>query len=146
METIQQHWTEIENADRVYSFFGKYPSLHDTEVIEIRLNRELGSDFSCPTLFLTMLLFDSSVARDDPARKNSKLDLAFTGVEVDTITGFNHQNPLSDFHLRKYECPRLNHTRWEIEFGEMGFRVHFTAGSIAVTGLVPFQPEDDFRK
>ena len=145
METIQHHWPEIENASLVHAFFGKYPSLHDTEVIEIRLNRELGFDFSGPKIFMTMFIFDSLMAPDDPSRKNAQLDLTFAGVEVDKINGFNHQNPLSEFYLRKYQCPRLNQTRWEIEFGEMGLHVHFTARSITVTGLVPFQPEDYFR-
>ena len=34
----------------VYDFFGKYPCLHDSEIIEITLNRELGFDFSDPSL------------------------------------------------------------------------------------------------
>lgn len=146
MEAIKQHWGEIENANLVHDYFNKFPSLHDTEVIEIRLDRELGFDFTGPKLYLKMYVFDSDVALDDPQRKNSILDFVFTQVEVQDISGFNHQNPISDFHMERYDCARLKAKRWRIRFGEMGTNVEFTCKQILVAHIQPFEPIDYYKK
>jgi hypothetical protein len=145
METIQEHWAEIENSQLVRAFYGKYPSLHDSEIIEIRLNRELGHDFSGPKVFLTMFVFDSSVAPNSPGRKNAKLTLAFSKVESEEINGFNHQNAISDFHLGKCEYPGPEKIKWNIDIGEFGAHVSLKCCSIAVLSIEPFEPEDYFK-
>jgi hypothetical protein len=146
METIGQHWRDVENAPLVRNYFGKFPSLHDTEVVEIRLNRELGHDFTGPKLFLTMFVFDSVVAPDDPRRKKAKLSFVFSRVELSQLSGFNHQNPISDFFVHAHFCDRLKQNRWRIRFGENGFLMEFTCSAMRAESIAPFEPEDYFAK
>ncbi len=146
MDTIDKYFFEIENSELVKDFFGFYPSLHDSEVIEIRLNRELGYDFSGPKLFLTLYAFDFRYQPYDIQRKNCKLQLIFEGVEVHYIRNFNHQNAMADFNVEKFYSERLRRDRYKIEFGEFGGIVDFTCGSIKVESIEPYTPIDYFEK
>jgi hypothetical protein len=144
MKTIDNFFSEFSNATVVKEFYGKWPSLHDSEVIEITLNRELGFDFTGPKLRLTLYTFDVTVAPDNPNRKESKLVLIFGGVELDYIKDFNHQNAMADFLMEQYYCDRLRQNRYRIRFGEFGAKVEFTCKTIAIESIDPFTPADYF--
>jgi hypothetical protein len=146
MKTISDFFPEFENAQVVYHFFGKWPSLHDWEVIEITLNRELGFDFTGPKLWLTLYGFDSTVAPDDAIRKQCKLVLLFERVELGYLQDFNHQNAMADFMMEKYHCDRLKQDRFRIKFGEFGAKTEFTSKTIKVLSIEPFEPLDYFNK
>ncbi len=145
MKTIDNFFSEFGNADAVKQFFGKWPSLHDSEVIEITLNRELGYDFSGPKLRLTLYTFDVTVAPDNPNRKESKLIFVFSGVELDYIKEFNHQNAMADFLVEQYFCERLRQKRYRIRFGEFGAKVEFTCKTIEIESIEPYTPVDYFE-
>lgn len=144
MKTIDNFFSEFGNSAVVKEFYGKWPSLHDSEVIEIMLNRELGIDFTGPKLRLTLYTFDVSVAPDNPNRKESKLVLIFDGVELDYIKDFNHQNAMADFLIEQYYCDRLRQNRYRIRFGEFGAKVAFTCKTIEIDSVEPFTPVDYF--
>ena len=146
MDTIDKYFPEIENSEIVKDFFGFYPSLHDSEVIEIILNRELGFDFSGPYLYLSLYSFDYRYQPTDFQRKNCKILMVFGGVEVHYIRNFNHQNAMADFNIEKYYSERLRRDRYMIEFGEFGGIVKFSCESIKVESIEPFTPIDYFEK
>ncbi len=146
MKTIDRFFSEFANAKVVHDFFGKWPSLHDSEVIEIVLNGELGFDFSGPKLQLTLYTFDVTVAPDDPNRKESRLVLLFEGLELDHIRDFNHQNAMADFLIEKYHCDGLPLDSYRIRFGEFGAKVEFTCSTVKVLSIEFFKPLDYFGK
>jgi hypothetical protein len=146
MKTIDRFFPEFANAKVVHDFFGKWPSLHDSEVIEIVLNRELGFDFTGPKLQLTLYTFDVTVAPDDPNRKESRLVLLFERLELDFVRDFNHQNAIADFLIEKYHCDRLQSDRYKIKFGEFESKVEFTCGTAKVLAIESFKPLDYFLK
>jgi hypothetical protein len=145
METIDKFFQEFENSAIVKTHFGFYPSLHDSEVIEILLNRELGHDFSGPKISLTLYAFDYRYQPDESKRKNCKLVLIFDGVELNYIRNFNHQNAMADFNMDKFYSKRLKQDRYKIKFGEFGGLVCFTCSSVKVESIEPFNPIDYFE-
>ncbi len=146
METIDKYFHEIGNSKIVKDFFGYYPCLHDSEVIEIRLYRELEMDFSGPKLFLTLYCFDYRLKQDDPNSKQSKLKIIFENTEIDYIEKFNHQNAMADFYMEKYFCNRLNEERYRIKFGEFGALVEFTCKKFSIQSIEPYKPIDYFEQ
>jgi hypothetical protein len=144
MKTIDNFFPEFSNSTVVKQFYGHWPSLHDSEVIEITLNRELGYDFSGPKLRLTLYTFDGRVAPDNPNRKESKLILIFSGVELDHVKDFNHQNAMADFQMEQYFCDRLRQKRYRIRFGEFGAKVEFTCKTIEIESVEPYTAVDYF--
>ena len=146
MKTIDNYFPEIQNSEIVQDFFGFYPSLHDSEVLEIRFNRELGYDLKGPKLYLSLYAFDYRCQPNDPDRKNCKIDLVFDGIELDYVRNFNHQNAMADFNMDKYYCERLRQDRYKIEFGEFGGMVSFTCRSIMIESIESFNPIDYFEK
>lgn len=81
---------KIKNANKIIDFFGKWPSFHDAEMVEVRLNR------NGPILEITLYVF-STLAEVD---KNGhyKLDrscfvvMRFSSVEQLELMDFNEQN------------------------------------------------------
>lgn len=146
MDTIDKYFPEFGNAEVVREFFGKYPNLHDSEVIELTLNRELGFDFRGPKLFLTLYAYDPHTRANDPEGKDSKLRMVFERVELDYVKHFNHQNAMADFCMERYHCDRLKEDRYRVEFGEFGADVSFTCDKVTVLGIEPYQPVDYFKK
>jgi immunity protein 50 of polymorphic toxin system len=145
MKRIEYFFPRFENAHIVQDFFNKYPSLHDSEVIELTLNRELGFDFRGPRLFLTLYAFDSSALPESPNRKECKLQFVFEKVELVYIKDFNHQNAMADFEMDRYYCDRLKQERYKMFFGEFGAKISFTCDHIKVISIEPYKPIDYFK-
>jgi hypothetical protein len=145
MKIIGDYFPEFENAGVVRDFFGKWPSLHDAEVIELVLNRELGFDFTGPKI--TMSLFGCSDCSTSEPRvpKHCQLILVFEGVELAYLKDFNHQNAMADFMMEKYHCERRREERYRIVFGEFGAKMNFTFSKAKVLSISPFEPTDYFR-
>ncbi len=148
MKTIDKFFSKFSNSEIVEQFYGQWPNLHDSEIIEITLNRELGFDFTGPRLCLTLYVSNESnmVVLDSPERKKSKLVLVFSGVELGFIKDFNHQNEMKDFLLEQYYCDRARENRYRICFGRFGAKVEFTCKAIEVASVNSFIPLDYFSK
>jgi hypothetical protein len=144
MKTIDNFFSKFRNSAIVKQFYGLWPNLHDSEVIEITLNRELGFDFTGPKLRLSLYIFNVPATSDNPDIKKSNLVLIFSGVELDFITDFNHQNAMKDFLMEQYYCDRLSENRYRISFGRFGAKVEFTCKTIKVESIKSFIPLDYF--
>jgi hypothetical protein len=144
MKTIDHFFSDFGNAQIVCDFFGYWPSLHDSEVLKIVLDRELGFDFSGPKVFID-LYWCADWLTDDPAKRMScKIAFVFDRVEFGSITGFNHQNATVEFEIEKYHCDRLCEERYRIKFGSIGAILGFTCNAIGIFSISPFQPPDYF--
>jgi hypothetical protein len=81
---------DIENAAALTSVFGKWPSFHDTEILELVLQRA-----PVPQLVCLVHVFESTSDVDAEGYyglKNQLLvRLRFTGIHLHDLTDFNHQ-------------------------------------------------------
>ncbi|OGV70528.1 MAG: hypothetical protein A3K19_24715 [Lentisphaerae bacterium RIFOXYB12_FULL_65_16] len=146
MGTVQDYLAEFENAEVVHDFFGRWPSLHDAEVIELVLNRELGFDFTGPRLTMTLYGCADCSAAEPQVPKHCKLIVMFEDVELAYLRDFNHQNAMADFMMETYHCDRLREDRYRVEFGEFGAKMDFTFKTARVLSISPFEPIDYFKK
>ena len=145
-KTIIDFWPEVENAKIVYDFYKKWPTLHDAEIIEINLNRELGFDFTGPKIQMTLHWCADWLSDKRSIRKGSKIVLVFERTELQTIKDFNHQNAIADFIMRKFYSKRLRQHRYKIAIGEFGTKMQFTCSAVKVVSIAKYVPPDYFKK
>ncbi len=145
-KTIADFWPEIENAKVIHDFYGKWPTLHDAEILEITLNRELGHDFTGPKIQLTLYWCAAWLASDPAVRKGSKITFLFEKTERQHPKGFNHQNAMADFVMSKFNSKRLRQNRYKIEIGEFGAKIKFTCSAVRVSAIASYEPTDYFKK
>jgi hypothetical protein len=143
--TIRAFFPEFIDAWKVENYYGKFPTLHDCEVIAIHLDRDLLEDFSGPILTIDFHVFDSQAHPDSPERRVAKLTMQFEKAEIEELYGFQHQNPFSDPLVSDYVCPRRNERRLRFEFGE-GWRMKFTAGRVRVLHIGAYTPPNRFAQ
>ena len=146
IKTIIDFWPEIVNAQVVHDFYGKWPSLHDAEIIEINLNRELGYDFTGPKVKLELYWCADWHASASAKRRGSKITLLCEKTELQYLKDSNHQNALADFNMTKSYSKRLRQQRYKIQIGEFGAKLKLTCSTVKVLAIVPHEPKDYFKK
>jgi hypothetical protein len=145
MKTIRDYFPEFDGAEKVKQFYGRFPTLHDCEVLAVHLDRELQEDFSGPKAIIDFYAFNSEADPSSAARRPAKLTLLFESVEIERLEGFNHQNAFSDLRVEDFHCERLKRRRLRFCFGE-GWTCEFTAARVRVVDIQPFTPTDWFSK
>jgi hypothetical protein len=86
---------KIQNAELLTDIFGKFPSFHDAEVVQIILNRKVNNKF-CPTLEALINIEQYNLG-------NSFLvNLKFTNIFGLKLENFNHQNVLGDLTIETF--------------------------------------------
>jgi hypothetical protein len=128
VKTIRDYFPEFAGAEMGKRFYGRFPTLHDCEVLAIRLDRELQEDFSGPTVTIDFYVFDSEVDPSSSARRPAK-----------------HQNAFSDLRVEDFMCERLKRRRLRFCFGE-GWTCELTAARVRVVDIQPFTPTDWFSR
>ena len=116
--------TTIENQEEVTSIFGSWPSFHDAEIHRLVMERD-GADG--PSLELAIHLARSLV------------NLRFTRIAGDGVSGFNEQNAI--FHLEISDLsPEENEgRRFRVSISSSyGLGGLFDCERIIVTGVRPF--------
>jgi hypothetical protein len=139
---------EFINNNILVEYFGKWPSFNDCEIIEVRLNRELGEDFSGPTVCIEIYLNPQSNPLKIQGSLGSGPKVTFKFYKVDDleIRDFNHQNQFNDFIIKKYFSDRLKSNRYTIELEGFGADIHFSCGIIEVLSIEKHQPKDYFEQ
>ena len=146
MKTIYHFFPEFVNAQIVHDFFGEWPSLYDSELLRIVLDRELGFDFDGPKVTMHVYCCADWLAPDPETRKSCKIVFVFDSVEFGHISGFNHQNATVEFEVDKYHCDRLREERYRIIFGSCGAKIEFTCRAVHVVSIEPFEPPDYYNE
>lgn len=144
-KTIRDLFPEFVDAWKVENYYGKFPTLHDCEVISIHLDRDLLEDFSGPILQIDFHAFDSQAHPDSPERRVARLVMRFEQTEIEELHGFHHQNPFSDLLASELLCPKRQERRLRFEFGE-GWRMKFTCSKVRVLSIEPYSPPDRFAQ
>ena len=130
----------IENAELIESIFGKWPSFHDAEVHRIELTR----DCEPPRPWLIVAIHHWEMTRDvDSAgyfvtRRHTLSTLRFTGVQELILSGFNHQNVLSELEISELSESTSDAKFVVNMFSSFGCEVSFKCKGIGVLSAVPY--------
>ena len=140
---------DIPGAERLVRVFGRWPSFHDAEVVDLRLERRGRDDFEGPVLLARFHLFRG---RKDPSRAggvrwedHTLATLRFGCVHHLSIAGFNHQNAILDLHIETLEAgahpasPSLPAYRVAFE-PSFGVGASFLCASVEVVDVAPGCP------
>jgi hypothetical protein len=99
----------VANASALTAHYGRWPSFHDAEVLNLQLNR--GEGGQPPSLTLTCLLVDRPAIQGAPLL----VTMSFHQVDELELSGFNEQNALFDLTLTLAE--RLIEVNLESSYG-----------------------------
>jgi hypothetical protein len=82
----------IDGAAELIAWFGRWPSFHDAEVVSIELARSGPSRVSVHA-------FES--AGNSVFRKHAVVTFVLSGLNVQELAGFNHQNVITGLSLER---------------------------------------------
>jgi Immunity protein 50 len=132
----------ILDGEALTQIFGGWPSFHDAEVLEIRLDRH---GISGPQLEAKIYVFEMTpeVTSDGSyrLRHETAATLLFGGVDTLQLEDFNQQNVLWDLSLIDISDRQLEVLKWEVSFqSSFGVSAQFLCETIAVLAAEPFTP------
>ena len=87
--------SNIQNTELLTAIFGKFPSFHDTEVVQITLKRRDGNE-RCPTLETLINIKQYNLV------SSFLVNLKFTNIFGLKLENFNHQNVLGDLDIEEF--------------------------------------------
>ena len=87
--------TFIKDSDLLIQAFGKFPTFHDAEVVEISLKRHFGEEL-CPTLFAFIRI------KNYQTNEIFLVNLIFKSIFGLRLENFNHQNVLGDLLISDF--------------------------------------------
>jgi hypothetical protein len=130
----------IENKEQLTQIFGRWPSIHDTEIHRVILDRD-GAD--APTLELAIHVWRPTSETDATGhyllRDHTLVTLRFTRVEVDELSGFNGQNVLSGLKISDIDPTANEGRRCRVEMSSSyGLGGLFDCERIIVAGVYAF--------
>lgn len=86
---------KIQNVELLINAFGKFPTFHDAEVVQILLKRKNDGKY-CPTLEALILISNYN------AGEKFLINLIFKYIFGLKLENFNHQNVLSDLYITDF--------------------------------------------
>jgi hypothetical protein len=123
----------VDGAEKLYAWFGYWPSFHDAEVVEMHLSRSSSSSLAVHTWEMT-----SEVDKQGyyALTKHIVVEFVLKGISSLDLSGFNHQNVLSDLGLEKFD------SGFRLTLGPCsGLAGAIEANEISIR-LVPGKPQD----
>jgi hypothetical protein len=131
---------KIENIHLIEEVFGRFPSFHDAEVLQIVLRRE--SIGTLPTLEAQIHVFEmtSQIKNGRYVLKHHSL-VTFQFLEIDglNLDGFNHQNVLQGLSIKDISDYQLENLKFEVGFdGIFGVDARFKCRSVKIVSVAPF--------
>ena len=130
----------VKNAELLVNHFGKWPSFHDSEVLEAKFRRK---GTSGPSLTLKIFVFETTKEvgpnRCLVRRKKSTVELRFDGIELLSFEDFGVQNVLWDLLLSKTEPGAKSENRILVELPtSYGLSGSLTCETCTAVGLEPY--------
>jgi hypothetical protein len=142
---------KVVNSEALTSIFDYWPSFHDAEVIQVRLDRGggVGSDGepTLPSLEADIHVFEMTeeIATNGAyvLHKHTLATFAFRGIDELELKWFNHQNVLWELELEDISDRQLEALNWAVRFASSsGLEGSFKCGEIEVLRAVPFDPPE----
>jgi hypothetical protein len=135
----------IIGSERLTSIFGGWPSFHDSEIVEIHLDRgEINpktETFEFPILTVKLVLWNLT----SRVNANGYLEtedhtlaiLQFSGVDNLRMSGFNHQNAIMGLQIERQS--NEDRIEFKVTFDPVfGMGCEFSCGSIEVLNATPW--------
>jgi hypothetical protein len=124
----------IDGSDKLTSIFGRWPSFHDAEVVNLAFDR-VG-----PTITADIHVFEmtSEISQTGHyiCRKHCVAKLCFLQVDEINLEGFNHQNALMGLIISDGPCRQMDRTKFEVELdGAYGVGLSFVCSGIEVRSV-----------
>jgi hypothetical protein len=138
---------KIKNSELLVETIGKFPTFHDSEVVQIVLDRGCKPTLLARIYVLKLLGKQDNEAHFDWCRY--LVELRFSDIAELALRGFGHQNVLSDLYIEELADNDSGATRYEVVFEYCyGVEAIFTCSEIAVDAvsdaeLIKHNPPDE---
>ena len=134
--------TAIEGSEKLISIFGRWPSFHDAEIIELQLWRGDVNPDKEPVLTLKMHCFEITKevnAEGYFVRRNHTLStFKFHNVDDLKMQGFNHQNAIFGLSIDRLERSQAPSPYFTVELEPAyGIEASFTCLRVEVSEAIP---------
>lgn len=135
---------DIVNSEILEAIFGRWPTFHDAEVIQVRLDRgkQAADGTQPPTMEIDVHVFEMTNEVGPGGtyvhRNHTLTTLLFRGIDQVQMDEFNQQNVLFDLEMER--GPESEKRRWTVILQpSYGLGASFTCEEIEVLRAVPFQ-------
>lgn len=138
---------KIKNSELLTEVFGRWPSFHDSEVVEIILSRDKYSSEYGPTLRAALYVFDMTSEIDEKGyyvlKNKSIVWIQFLEVVELSLDDFNYQNVLWGLTIIDVSGDQLERVKFEVSFdSSFGIDAKFKCFAIEVESVEPYKPEE----
>jgi hypothetical protein len=135
----------VQGSEKLLAIFGRWPSFHDAEVMEIRLarkpkergeKRDQGVELSA-----RIRTWDMTNEVDSTGyyvlKKQTLVKFRFSGVEELKLEGFNHQNVIFGLTIQPKESSDAGSSKFHVEFDpSFGVDAIFDCSAIEVVDAI----------
>jgi hypothetical protein len=133
--------TKIENCHLVTDIFGRWPSFHDAEVLEMTLNRGERSTYG-PWFSAKIHVFEMTSQVENGAyvlRHHYAVNLHFREIHELKLDGFNQQNVLGGLRIVDVSDGEVEGINFEVFFdGIYGVSASLQCRSITIESVEPY--------
>jgi hypothetical protein len=141
--------TFVKGSEKLTAIFGRWPSFHDSEIVELHLWRGgPASETSVRSPVLDLEIHVREATADvDPAgyyvlRHHTLTTLRFYDIDEFEMHGFNHQNVISNLSIqREEEIGSPSHSYLVEISSSFGMESNFKCLRIEVADAIPCSPE-----
>ena len=114
----------IKGSEKLLTIFGRWPSFHDAEVIEIQLSRvpagARGNRYEGPQLLAKFHTWDITNEVDSTGhyvlKHHTLVALRFSDMREIKLEGFNHQNVIFGLTIQLKESNNPTDSKFHVEF------------------------------
>src|SRR5882672_4254724 len=132
---------KVENSHLVTDIFGRWPSFHDAEVLEMTLNRGERATYG-PWLSAKIHVFEMTSQVENGAyvlRHHSAVNFHFRELHELKLDGFNQQNVLGGLRIVDVSDGKLEGINFEVFFdGIYGVSASLQCRSINIESVEPY--------
>ena len=136
----------IKGSEKLLAVFGRWPSFHDAEVIEIQLSRvragSRSNRYEGPLLLARVHTWDITNDVDSTGhyvlKNHTLVTLRFSDVRELKLEGFNHQNAIFGLTIQPKETTNPTDSKFHIEVDpSFGVDATFDCASVEILDAVP---------
>jgi hypothetical protein len=114
----------VKGSEKLLAIFGRWPSFHDAEVMEIRLSRNPkgpgGKRDRRAELIARIHVWESTSELDSRGyyvlKNHTMVTVGFSDVQELKLEGFNHQNVIFGLTIQPVETANSNDSKFHVEF------------------------------
>lgn len=129
--------SNIQDAQKLTSIFGNWPSFHDAEILSLLLDRGADHPFCEIKIHVFRVTNDVDASGHYVLRDHTVAKIRFNDIRDLETTEFNHQNVIDGMVIS------LNDHGFAVSWnGSNGSDARFVCKSIRVLDAKPFTPEE----